>query len=43
MLVKGIIEYLIKLIIFGAVAVGGVFAGMKMRKRKDSKEAKGNQ
>ena len=44
MLVEAIAGYMIKLIIFGAVAVGGIFAGIKIRKAKDRKdEMKGNQ
>ena len=43
-LLSATIEFVIKLVIFAAVAFGGLMVGIRMRKRKEEKEVqKGNE
>lgn len=39
MFLAAFLYYAVRFVIFGAVIVGGVFAGMKLRQRKDQKQA----
>ncbi len=40
MLLNGLLYYVGRFIIFGAVVAAGVFTGIKMRKNKDAKAGK---
>lgn len=40
MLVNGILYYVGRFILYGAVVCAGVFTGIKMRKNKDAKAGK---
>lgn len=43
-MVNAMVEYLLKLAVFGATAFGGILLGIHLRKRKDKKEElKGNE